>query len=64
MYHVIKVTEMGLTLIEPVSFFDSIRNIVIHNAIHTPRPVTSFGHQVGEEFSERGPIFLNYVEYF
>jgi len=27
------------------------------------RTVTSLGHQVwGEEFSERGPIFLNYVQ--
>jgi len=24
-------------------------------------PVTSLGHQEGEEFSERGPNFLNYV---
>jgi len=30
------------------------------------RPVTSLGHQGGgsEEFSERGPSFLNYVQYF
>jgi len=25
------------------------------------RPVTSLRHQGGEEFSERGPNFLNYV---
>jgi len=28
------------------------------------RPVTSLGHQGGEEFSESGPIFLNYVQKF
>ena len=28
------------------------------------RPVTSLGHQGGEEFSERGPHFLNYAQYF
>jgi len=29
------------------------------------RPVTSLGHQGGgEEFSESGPTFLNYVQYF
>ena len=28
------------------------------------RPVTSLGHQGGEEFSERCPNFLNYVQYF
>jgi len=27
-------------------------------------PVTSLRHHVGEVFSERGPIFLNYVRYF
>ena len=27
------------------------------------RPVTSLGHQEGEEFSERGPNFLNYVQH-
>jgi len=27
------------------------------------RPVTSLGHQEGEEFSESGPHFLNYVQY-
>jgi len=26
------------------------------------RPVTSLGHQVGEEFCERCPNFLNYVQ--
>jgi len=28
---------------------------------NTNRPVTSMGHLRGEEFSERGPNFLNYV---
>jgi len=27
------------------------------------RPVTSSGHKGGGEFSERGPIFLNYVQH-
>jgi len=29
--------------------------------LHYDRPVTSLGHQAGEEFSERGPNFLSYV---
>jgi len=29
----------------------------------TSRPVTSLGYQGGEEFSERGPNFLNYVQH-
>jgi len=28
------------------------------------RPVTSLGHQEGDEFSESGPNFLNYVQYY
>jgi len=28
------------------------------------RPVTSLEHQVGEEFSERGPNFSNYAHIF
>jgi len=28
------------------------------------RPVTSLGHLGGEEFSERGPTFSNYVQQF
>jgi len=27
------------------------------------RAVTSLGHQGGEEFSKRGPSFLNYVQH-
>jgi len=40
-----------------------IANMFDHNGDRevTSRPVTSLGHQ-GEEFSERGPNFLNFIQ--
>jgi len=37
--------------------------MVAHPCSRVPaRPVTSLGHQGDEEFFERGPNFLNYVQ--
>ena len=50
------------TKIITLFYLERLASITLKQELQMFRPVTSLEHQRGEEFSARGPNFLNYVQ--